>query len=112
MLRERQPLLAVRPEAPGPEVAPKPEPELTVMNERALLRKPESTTLGLRARTAFVSVARSSVETANRTPTHQRPRRQLQLSRPSGLRTSPPFRAWPAYPYSSPEVTMLTRGTQ
>src|SRR5690349_12807175 len=100
MLRERRPLWAVRPEAPGPgpEAEPKPasEPVLTVMHEPALRRKPEWTTLGLRARTAFVPVAGSSVGTANRTPKRRRPRRQLQLSRPSGLRTSPPFRAWTA----------------
>ena len=85
---------------PGPEAEPK--PALTVMHEPALRRKPELTTLGLRARTAFVPVARSPVGTASRTPTRRRPRRQLQLSRPPGLRTSAPFRVWPAYPYSSP----------
>src|SRR4051794_35921523 len=110
MLRERRPLWAVRPEAQEPEAEP--EPELTVMHEPASRRKPELTTLGLRARTAFVPVARSSVATANRTPTRRRPRRQLQLSQPSGLRTSAPFRVWPAYPYSFPQLTILTRGTQ
>src|SRR6516164_8134107 len=84
MLRGRQGLLVFRPEAPGP----KSEPELT--------------TPGLGARTAFVSVARSSGETANCTPMRRRPRRQLQLSRPLVVRASLPFHVWPAYSYLSP----------
>ena len=50
MLRERQRLLVFRPEAPGP----KSEPELTLMHELELTRKPEVTTPGLGARTTFV----------------------------------------------------------
>src|SRR6266567_1737547 len=98
MLRDHQRPLVVRSEAPEPES----EPELAPMHELELPRKPELTTPGPGARTAFVSVARSPGETANRIPMRQRPRRQLQLSRPVAMRASLPFHAWPAYSYLSP----------
>jgi hypothetical protein len=72
------------------------------MHELELTRKPELTTIGLGAQTAFVSVARSSGETANCTPVRRPPRRQLQLSRPLVVRASLPFHVWPAYSYLSP----------
>src|SRR3954469_20671554 len=100
MLRARQRLVVVRPAAPGAESEP--EPDLALMHELESTHKPELTTPGLGVRTASVSVARSSGETANRTPTRRRPRRQLQLSRPLVVRASLPFHAWPAYSYLSP----------
>src|SRR6266702_3700704 len=96
MLRDRHRLVVVRPEAPGPEW----EPEL--LHEPELPRKPALTTPGLAVRTAFVSVARSSGETANCTPMRRRPRRELQLSRPLAVRACLPFHVWPAYSYLSP----------
>src|SRR5436190_19690433 len=107
MLREHQRPLVFRPEA----AEPKSGPELTLMHELELRRKPELTTPALGARTAFVSVARSSGETANCTPMRRRPRPQLQLSRTLAVRASSPFHVWPAYSYRSP-VTVPGRDTQ
>src|SRR5882757_8570855 len=91
MLRERQRLLVVRSKS-----AP------ALMHELELPRKPELTTPGLGARAAFVSVARSSDGTVNRTPMRRPSRRQLQLSRPLVVRASLPFHVWPAYSCLSP----------
>src|SRR6266478_1154063 len=98
MLRERHRLVVVRPEAAGPES----EPEPALLHEPELPRKPELTTPGLGAWTAFVSVACSSGETANCTPMRRRPLRQLQLSRPLAVRACLPFHVWPAYSCLSP----------
>jgi hypothetical protein len=72
------------------------------MHELELTRKPELTTPGPDAGTAFVSVARSPGETANRTPMRRGPRRQLQPSRPLAVRAPLLFHVWPAYSYLSP----------
>src|ERR1700726_3369902 len=79
------------------------------MHEPELTRIPELTMPGPGVRTVFVSVARSPGETASCTPMRRRPRRQLQLSRPLGVRACLPFHVSPAYSYLSPGHYALKR---
>jgi len=72
------------------------------MQALELPRKPEMTMPGPAVRRAYVPVAGPPGRPADRTPMRRRRRHQCQLSRPSVLRASLPFRAWPAYPCRPP----------